>query len=206
MARALPPGYAEVDRWELSQASSWSWLTMAAFSLAALILTWLLAAAFLALLNGGEWEISVRGEALLPALVLGLVLTVVLHELIHGIGFWVCGARPRFGFKPWTKLGPVFYASAPGFHLRRREYLAAGLAPLTVLTVALFGALALLPVDSVFSFAALVMVGLNASGSVGDVVMARKVLSHSSESYFEDRGEGFVVYGTSQEAEAQLDR
>ena len=110
----------------------------------------------------------------LPSL-LGLVLTVVLHELIHGIGFRACGARPRFGFKPWTKLGPVFYASAPGFHLRRGEYLVAGLAPLGVLTVALFGALVLLPVDSVLSFTALVMAGLNVSGSVGDVVMARKV-------------------------------
>lgn len=206
MALALPPGYAEIGRWELSQASPRFWLITAVLSLAALILTWFLGATLLALVNGGVWEINLGGEGLLLALVLGLVLTVVLHELIHGIGFRACGARPRFGFKPWTKLGPVFYASAPGFHLRRGEYLVAGLAPLGVLTVALFGALALLPVDSVLSFTALVMAGLNVSGSVGDVVMARKVLGHSSESYFEDRGEGFVVYGKSQEAGVQLDR
>lgn len=200
MVKNLPQGYAEIDRWELSQATLWFGVIAAAFSLAALILTWLLAATFLAFVNGGAWELSVNGEELLLALLLGLALTVVLHELFHGIGFQACGARPRFGFKPWTRLGPVFYASAPGSYLRRSEYLAAGLAPLTVLTVALFGALALLPVDSVFSFTALVMAGLNVSGSVGDVFIVRKVLSHSAESYFEDRGEGFIVFGKTLES------
>lgn len=206
MVADLPQGYVEIDRWELSQAANWFWVTMAVFSLAALVLTWLVAASFLAVVNGGAWEMRVAGEGLLLALLLGLVLTVILHELFHGFGFRACGARPRFGFKPWTKLGPVFYASAPGFYLRRREYLAAGLAPLAVLTAALFVALALLPANSAVSLTVFLMAGCNVSGSVGDVFMVRKVLTHSSESYFEDRGEGFVVYGKSPKAEARLDR
>ena len=68
MALALPPGYAEIDRWELSQASPRFWLITAVLSLAALILTWFLAATLLALVNGGVWEISLGGEGLLLAL------------------------------------------------------------------------------------------------------------------------------------------
>lgn len=205
MGKNLPQGYAEIDRWNIAQASHWFWLVMAVFSLAILILTYWLAGTFLALMNDGVWEIDLSGGELIFALFFGLVLTVVLHELCHGIFFRVCGAHPRFGFKPWTRLGPILYASAPGYCLRRSEYLAAGLAPLTLLTVALFVALALLPVNSVFSSTAFLMAGLNVSGSVGDIYIVRKVLTHSFETYFEDRGEGLVVYGKSREAEAMLE-
>lgn len=201
MVKNLPQGYAEIDRWEIAQAPQWLWVVMAAFSLAALLITWWLAGSVLALAHDGVWEISLNGGELFPALSLGLVMTVVLHELLHGIGFRACGARPRFGFKPWTKLGPVFYASAPGSYLRRSEYLAAGLAPVTLLTAVLFVALVFLPVSSVFTFTAFLMAGLNVAGSVGDVYIVRKVWVQPSASYFEDRGDGFVVYGNSPEAE-----
>ena len=204
MVKSLPQGYAEIDRWEIAQASRWFWVVMAAFSLAALLGTWWVGFIVLAFVRGGEWGVSSQGGELLLALSLGLVMTVVLHELLHGIGFRACGARPQFGFKPWTKLGPVFYASAPGNYLRRGEYLVAGLTPVTLLTVALFIALALFPVNSVFSFTAFLMAGLNIAGSVGDVFVVWKVSTYPSESYYEDRGDGFVVYGNSPATETQL--
>ncbi|MDE2817871.1 MAG: DUF3267 domain-containing protein [Chloroflexota bacterium] len=201
MAKNLPQGYAEIGRWEIAQAPKWFWVVMAAFSLAALLVTWLIVPIVLAFVHGSEWGVSSQGGELVLSLSLGSVLTVVLHELFHGIGFRACGARPRFGFKPWTKLGPVFYTSAPGYYLRRGEYLAAGLAPVTLLTVALFVALALIPVNSVFSFTAYLMAGLNVAGSVGDIFLVRKVLTYPPESYYEDREDGFVVYGSAPEAE-----
>ena len=195
MEEILPQGYAEIGRWEIAQASKWFWVVMGAFSLAALLVAWLIVLSVLAFLHGGEWGTRSQGWELFLAFSLGSVMTVILHELFHGIGFRACGARARFGFKAWTKLGPIFYTSAPGYYLRRGEYLAAALAPVTLLTVVLFVALAILPVDSVFSFTAFVMAGLNVAGSVGDTFIVRKVLARPTESYFEDREDGFVVYG-----------
>lgn len=204
MATRVPQGYTEAARWDIAEAPKWLWVVLAALSIAALLATWWVAAVVLSLAHGA-WEVGLDAAALLLSLSLGTVMTVVLHEVLHGISFLACGARPRFGFKPWTRLGPVFYASAPGYCLRKGEYVAVGLAPLTLLTAALFVALVLLPLDSIFTYTAFLMAGFNVAGSVGDIFIVRMVLSHASESYFEDRGDGFTVYGKAPETEASLD-
>ena len=84
---------------------------------------------------------TIGGGTLIIGIVPGAVMGVVLHELVHGVFFLAFGGRPRFGFKPWTRLGPVFYAAAPGSYFTKLEYAASGLAPAVLLTVLLAVAL-----------------------------------------------------------------
>ena len=71
-------------------------------------------------------DVTIGGGTLIIGIVPGAVMGVVLHELVHGVFFLVFGGRPRFGFKPWTRLGPVFYAGAPGSYFTKLEYAASG--------------------------------------------------------------------------------
>ena len=121
---------------------------------------------------------------------------VILHEAVHGVFFLAFGGRPRFGFKPWTRFGPVFYAAAPGSYLRQ--------APVPRLRLGAGGAVdrgaggstrfrwprtTCSPPSSLWAFV------LNVAGSSGDMLMMRKVMSYPGTTRFEDTGEGFVAYG-----------
>ena len=120
---------------------------------------------------------------------------VVLHELVHGAFFLAFGGRPRFGFKPWTRLGPVFYAAAPGSYFTKLEYAASGLAPAVLLTVLLAVALALVAQNDVLASVVAWALLLNVMGSAGDMLMMRKLVPYPRATSFEDTGEGFVAYG-----------
>ena len=131
--RRLPEGYVEIGQWTLKQASVKELLLMGLVGLVALFSS-LAAACFVIGTATDSGEITIDGGTFLSGLLLGGVLGVVLHEAVHGVFFLAFGGRPRFGFKPWTRFGPVFYAAAPGSYLDRPRYLAAGLAPAVLLT------------------------------------------------------------------------
>lgn len=190
MAKSLPSDYVEIGGWRLDQTPSWLLIVLSGFSFIAFFAA-LFAALVLVSLATGVDTISLD----LQGILLGLVLGVALHEVTHVVVFRVFGARPRFGFKLWTRLGPLFYVSAPGSYLRRAEYLAVGLAPVSLLTVLLLVAAVLLPAGSSVSSVVVFAVGVNVGGSVGDMLIARKVLSYPGTAYFEDTADGFIAYG-----------
>jgi hypothetical protein len=66
------------------------------------------------------------------ATLVGVVLIMVLHELVHGVTMRVFGARPQYGF---LLKEAMLYATAPGFAFRRDQYLAIALAPLVSLSL-----------------------------------------------------------------------
>ena len=158
----------------------------------------LYATAFVVLAATDSGEITIGGGTFLIGLVVGLVLGVVLHEAVHGVFFLAFGGSPRFGFKPWTGLGPVFYAAAPGSYFDRPRYLAAGLAPAVLLTAALATALVFVAADDLLASIVTWAFVLNVSGSAGDMLMMCKVMSYPRATWFEDTGEGFVAYGPSE--------
>ena len=144
----------------------------------------------------GTGEVTIGLGTFVTGILVGLVLGVILHEAVHGVFFLVFGGRPRFGFKPWTSFGPVFYAAAPGSYFDRPRYLTAGLAPAVLLTTALAAALALVAGDNLPTSVITWALVLNVAGSAGDMLMMRKVMSYSRTTLFEDTGDGFVVYGS----------
>ena len=65
------------------------------------------------------------------ALILVVAGVLILHELIHGIFFWLfTHERPKFGIHLYYA-----YAAAPGWYLPRNRFIVVGLAPLITITV-----------------------------------------------------------------------
>ena len=193
----LPSNYAEIGRWSLTQASVKEILLLGAATLILLFIS-LAAVSLVAFVVTGSDMITIEGSAFIGGSLVGVVAGVVLHELVHGAVFSAFHAHPRFGFKPWTRFGPVFFATAPGNYLSRTEYLAVGLSPALLLTAALVVALVVVFIlESVGGFLSSVVLWtflLNTVGSAGDLFIAAKVMGYPSTTYFEDTGDGFVVY------------
>ncbi len=200
--KRLPEGYVEIDRWSLKQASLKDFLVLALVGLVAFFGS-LAAAGFIVGAATGSAETTIDGGTFVVGFLVGLVLGVILHEAVHGVFLLAFGGRPRFGFKPWTRFGPVFYAAAPGSYLKRPRYVAAGLAPAVLLTAALAAALALVAADDLFASIVTWAFVLNVAGSAGDMVMMRKVMSYPGTTRFEDTGEGFVAYGPAEDLTVQ---
>ncbi len=192
--KRLPWGYVEIGRWGLKQGTARDILFLGAAALLTLFVS-LVAVSFVLRLATGSYEVTIEGQAFIIGLMAGSALGIVLHELLHGVFFLAFGARPRFGFKPWTRFGPVFYASAPGSYLTKTEYAAAGLAPLALLTMLLLVCAALAPPGGLILSAVLWAYLLNAVGSIGDMLLMRKMVSYPVGTWFEDTGDGFVAYG-----------
>lgn len=136
---------------------------------------------------GGSGEFTLTITSLLVALVVLIVTTfavLVLHEMIHGLFFWLfTRARPRFGFK-----GAYAYAAAPGWYIPRPQFLAVGLAPLVLISLA---GLLILPVTAPpVSLVIVVALILNATGAIGDLYMVVRLLSTPRGVLIEDEGEG----------------
>jgi hypothetical protein len=117
------------------------------------------------------------------------IAVIILHELIHGLFFWlITGEKPRFGFR-----GAYAFAAAPDWYLPRSPYLLVGLAPFLLIT--LVGIL-LIPItpDSWLILLG-VAVTANASGAVGDLaVVLWLLLKHPAGLLLRDRGDAIDIY------------
>ena len=143
-ARSLPAGYVQIDRWTLGGASGWMLLAVAAaFLVLAYVSVAVISLVHLAL--KGSASFTVPGEVLIPGSFAGIVVGIVLHELGHVIAVVAFCARPGFGFKPWVRIGPVFWVSAPGCYLNRAEFATVALLPPVLLSALLPIALFLVP-------------------------------------------------------------
>ena len=189
-----PEGFVEIGRWTLNQASGKEVLLSILVGLVALVVALVVAGIIVGLATGSS-EMTIDGGTFFSGLLLGGVLGVVLHEAFHGAFFLAFGGQPRFGFKPWTRFGPVFYAAAPGSYLSKPRYLAAGLAPAVLLTAAFAAALAFVAEEDLLVSIAMWAFVLNVSGSAGDMLMMRNAMSYPRATRFEDTGDGFVAYG-----------
>ena len=193
--RNLPPGYVEIDTWTPSRLSGRDWVVLViAFVILAYASLQLMALS--QLVFAGADSFTIKQDVLIAGLVIGTVAGGTLHELAHAIAFSTYGVRPRFGFKLWTKFGPVFWVGAPGCYLNRAKFTVAALAPLALLTALLPPALLLAPVGGLVHAVALWAFFLGVTGSVGDVVILTKVMRYPHGALFEDHGDGFKVYST----------
>ncbi len=142
----------------------------------------------------GEWEgqVTIEGFGFI-AIVIGAVLAVViLHEVIHAALFLIFGARPRFGFKTLGKYFAAAYTTTD-IPISRNRYLVVCLGPFIIITLACLAAVVVAGPDSIVLVALLVL-GMNAGGSLGDFIIARKLLAHKSGTLFQDREDGFAWY------------
>ncbi|GCE20062.1 DUF3267 domain-containing protein [Dictyobacter kobayashii] len=119
--------------------------------------------------------------------VIGYLLILCVHELIHGAVFALWGGQPHFG----AKLPLALYCGARQQLFRRNHYLAVGLAPLIVLT--LLGILVTIFYPGPASYLLLAFAG-NFSGAAGDVVVAQRVARLSNSVLIEDTEVGYTAW------------
>lgn len=121
--------------------------------------------------------------------IVGYVVILPMHELIHGIAFAFWGGRPHFG----AKLPFALYCGAKGQLFHRNAYLVVGLAPVVVLT--LVGILFMLLNPIYASYSLLAVVG-NVSGAAGDLWVAERLRHVPANVLVEDTETGYRVWET----------
>lgn len=119
--------------------------------------------------------------------IVGYIVILPLHEVIHGLAFALWGGHPYFG----TKLPLALFCGAKNQLFRRNHYLVVGLAPLAVITLA--GIIFTLLSPSLASYTIFATVG-NFSGAAGDVWVARRILQHPPSVLVEDTQTGYRVW------------
>ena len=123
-------------------------------------------------------------------LVGAVVLTLLLHELIHG---WVMkrfGATPQYGFK--AKL-LALYATAPGYAFTRQQYVQILLAPLVIITLLAVVGMVLAGGTAV-GFTLALCASFNATGACGDVYMTYFVCRYPAKAYIIDEADGLRLF------------
>ena len=113
-------------------------------------------------------------------LVATVVVTIVLHEAVHGILMWtLTRARPVFGFKGWYA-----YADAPGWFFQRWPMIAVLVAPLIVMPAIGLPLMAVTPSEiSIFIPLGLI---INSIAAVSDIYMVGLALRIRGPVYFGD--------------------
>ena len=122
--------------------------------------------------------------------IMAFVLTIVLHELAHGIAMQRFGAQPRYGAL-WKQA--MFYATAPGYAFRRNDYVQIALAPLVVLSILII--LGMWYLSGTFWVIVLAIAGIiNATGAIGDLWITGIVLRYPATAYIIDEKDGVRVF------------
>ncbi len=120
----------------------------------------------------------------------GIVVTIILHELAHGLTMRWFGAHPHYGLL-WKQF--MFYATAPGYGFRRNAYLLIALAPLVGLSgLAILGMFLLQGTNWVALL--ILCAAMNGSGAIGDMVLVTLVLRYPKTAYILDERDGIRIF------------
>jgi hypothetical protein len=119
--------------------------------------------------------------------VVGYILILPIHEVVHALAFIFWGGKPYFG----TKLPLALYCGAKNQLFHRNQYLVIGLAPLIVLTIA--GIIFTLLNPVLASYTLFASLG-NVSGAAGDVWTVARLLRHPKSMLVEDTAAGYRVW------------
>lgn len=183
----LPAGYQEVLYWRISGKSH-----MAIVNLLGLLLLPVWAWLFCWLADRlGHMPVHLgtdSGQGLL--VLMSIVLTVILHELVHGIAMQVFDAPVRYGVL-WKRL--VVYATSPGHAFLRTQYMVTCLAPLVSLSLLAVLGMMLLAGSSWIAPLAICAI-VNAAGAVGDLWILSVVLRYPSYAYVIDEQDGMRIF------------
>ncbi len=190
--QTLPPHYQRHAALDLSQNKT----ALIGLNIASVILFfaagWLVLQ-IVPLLRPHETDqtVSLRGTDMLVisvALIVLVVFQMVLHELIHGLFFWIFTRdRPVFGFK-----GLYAYAAAPNWYVPHTQHLIVGLAPLVLITLVGFALIAVVPLAVVPLLVLLIVI--NAAGAVGDITIVVWEAVQPRGTLVHDTGDAITLY------------
>lgn len=187
---ALPENYQEVLSWKVTEKP----MRVIALNIAGLILFVIFGMIFSSMAFGlgkipsqGNFRLGLVEISLSIA---GVVLTLVLHELTHGLTMQMFGASPRYGII-WK--GLMLYATSPGYAYRRNSYVVIALAPFVFISALIIMGMWIL--QGTAWVALLTVCGVvNASGAVGDMWITMIVLRYAVTAYVMDERDGIRVF------------
>ena len=196
---SLPDNYQEVLYWKLTgkpmRLIAMNILGAFLFIIFGLIFSWL-AFSLGKLPSDGEFRII--SLSMFGLVLAGILLTLVLHELTHGLMMTIFGARPKYGII-WK--GLMLYATSPGYAYHRNNYVIIALAPLVLIsTLVIMGMWGL---QGTLWVALLGICGIvNASGAIGDMWITMIVLRYANIAYVMDERDGIRVFSLAPPARA----
>jgi hypothetical protein len=138
--------------------------------------------------NGFWGLISTFSGGGLILILVSIILMLVVHELIHGMCFWLfTRERPTFALR-----SGYAFAAAPEWYLPKKQYIVVGLSPLIVISVVcLIVTLFIPPAMAPFP---LFVATFNAAGSLGDMIVVAWVSAQSGAILVRDLGDKFSSY------------
>lgn len=184
----LPENYHEVLYWKLSHHKKLL-VVLNVVGLALMGLAFAPFSAWARLWHRGIVSLEVR-ILQMAGILLGIILTIVLHELTHGLALRGYGATPKYGVM-WKEM--MFYATAAGYAFRRNAYLVIALAPLVGLSV-LGMALLMLPLPAWLALTFVFCAALNVGSAIGDMWLVRVALGYPASAYIVDEQDGLRVF------------
>lgn len=195
--KTLPEGWVLHDTIDLKNNKKQFWLVQG--------ISLLLAAAFVAagcfLVHPKVFfeDSPARIWALL-ALIVGMIIYIVLHELTHGVFLAsFTKTKPKFGFLGWAAYcGNEAYCNKPC-------YAVVALAPVVVWGI-VFGVLNAFFRTGVWFWLVWFLQTVNVSGAAGDLFVTFKLFGYPKEILVQDTGISMKVFrrATAEEAAAQL--
>jgi len=121
-------------------------------------------------------------------LILGMIIVIVLHELVHGLFFWMITRQaPKFGFK-----GAYAFAAAPEWYIQRKAYFWIGAAPLVIISIVGLFLIPAIPARYLFTWLFCILV--NASGSIGDAYVLADLMRQPASALIQDQGDMISIY------------
>jgi hypothetical protein len=119
--------------------------------------------------------------------IVGSLVILPVHELIHGLAFLLWGGKPFFG----AKLPFALYCGARQQIFPRNYYLVVGLAPLVIITIAALILTLFFPLLASYTLFANLS---NFSGAVGDVWVASRIAQQPAHILVEDTDAGYRAW------------
>lgn len=191
-----PSSYNEVLYWKISEEPN----RLVIMNLLPLLLAMIFGTCFFVFIQvfGGSPQLTLNNTDILIFLV-GIPITLALHEFLHGIVMQSFGARPRYGF--WRQ-GLMFYAKTPGYAFKRNQYALMVLAPLISLSI-LMGLGILFLAGNLIVWVLALWAIVNASAANADVWITTIVLRFPRSAYVVDERDGMRILLPQYEAKAE---
>ena len=187
---SLPNEYQEVLFWRVTEKPSRRILAQA-LAFVSFFIFGLMFVSFATSLGkmplSGSFSLGLRE---IGAAFVGIVLTLVVHELTHGLVMWLFGAKPTYGIL-WK--GMMLYATSPEYAYHRNNYVGILLAPFVFISTLVVLGMWFVPGSGWIPLLGLCGV-VNASGAIGDIWMTVIALRYPASAYIMDEREGMRVF------------
>ena len=136
----------------------------------------------------------ISGLVKLCVIIAGMVAYILLHELVHGIFFYIfSGCKPFYGFS-----GLYAYAGSNAFYCRS-HYIIIGLAPVVIWGLVLGVINIFMPCD--WFWIVFIIQVINISGAAGDIYVFIRLLNMRGPVLVKDAGTSMEIFAYNRDAE-----